>query len=385
MIKIDKTEPKTEKPIIQNINSVTEKKTWKTLFLNGVNHLIDEYNQGFVNTKHIMPFSPEVFQVTKEFQEGDIFQRALILDTFIDANALLNNQLEEVIKSEATYLVASRRKEGVGGWAYFPNLRELPPDADDLAQVMQVLCRSGFKKETAILFEAPLNVLFRDQVNADQGWESWIIPKENQTTEELLQTSWVNKAWGTGSDIDVIANLIYALSIYDKEKFSKEINQGLSFLYKSHENYSWKSTWYYGKNYATYMSIRAICANSGDKKMVEKAVRFLINSRKSDGGWALENETSNALQTALALLGISIGHKYLGIGIDLNWLELSRVFLQKKYSKLSGWESSPFIRMPMGRPSGFVHTILTYESATITTNYVTKACLEFESFDAFNR
>jgi hypothetical protein len=377
MFKIAKVENEAERGGIQQIRSSIEKNTWKKLFLNGVNHLIDEYNEGYINTKHIMPFSPEVFQVTEEFQEGDIFQRALILDTLIEANTILNNQLDNIVKSEVAYLIESRRKEGVGGWAYFPNLRELPPDTDDLAQVMQVLLKSGYKTETVPLFEEPLKILFRDQANMDNGWESWIIPKENQTREEQLQTIWVNKAWGKGSDIDVIANLLYALSIYDKEKFSKEIKQGLSFLYNSHENYSWKSTWYYGENYATYMSIRAICANKGDKKIIEKGVNFLINSRKSDGGWALENEVSNSLQTALALLGISIGNEYLGIGMDSNWLEKSHFFLQQKYNDESGWESSPFIRMPMGRPSGFVHTILTYESATITNNYVTKACQQF--------
>ncbi|AXT49602.1 hypothetical protein D1818_01745 [Aquimarina sp. BL5] len=377
MFKIDKEENKVENLIIQQINSSIELNTWKNMFLNGVNHLIKEHYDGYVNTKHVMPFSPEVFQVTEEFQEGDIFQRALILDTFIDANTILDNLLGNIITFEATYLIDSRRKEGVGGWAYFPKLRELPPDADDLAQVMQVLCRSGYKKETVSLFEKPLKVLFRDQANIDNGWESWIIPKENQSLEEQLQTIWVNKAWGKGSDIDVVGNVLYALSIYDKDRFSKEIKKGLSFLYNSHEQYSWKSTWYYGKNYGTYVSIRAICANNGDKQTIRKAVDFLINSRKADGGWALENEISTPLQTALALLGIDIANKYLGISIDPNWLEKSRVFLQEKYNEISGWESSPFIRMPMGRPSGYIHTILTYESATITNNYVTKACQKF--------
>ncbi|WP_299241971.1 prenyltransferase/squalene oxidase repeat-containing protein [uncultured Aquimarina sp.] len=377
MFKIDKTEDKIENLIIPQINSSIEKNTWENMFLNGLNHLVNEYYEGFVNTKHVMPFSPEVFQVTEEFQEGDIFQRALILDTFIDANTILNNQLGNIITSEAAYLIESRREKGVGGWSYFPKLRELPPDADDLAQVIQVLCRSGYKKETTSLFEEPLKVLFRDQANTDNGWESWIIPKENQSLEEQLQTIWVNKAWGIGSDIDVVANVLYALSIYDKDRFSKEIKQGLSFIYNSHEEYSWKSTWYYGKNYGTYVSIRAICANNGDKQTIRKAVGFLINSRKADGGWALENEASNSLQTALALLGIDIANKYLGISIDPNWLEKSRVFLQEKYNDISGWESSPFIRMPMGRPSGYIHTILTYESATVTNNFVTKACQKF--------
>jgi squalene cyclase len=361
-------------PSISQLEPISITNAWQDLCLKGMKHLLDEYHNGFANTKHIMPFSPEIFQVQGEFQTADIFQRALILDTFIDVNAAFKNELQEIIDVEANYLIASRRKEGVGGWAYFPELRELPPDADDLAQVMQVLLKSGYRSTAASLFETPLTVLLRDQANADNGWESWIIPKENQTAEEQLQTVWVNKAWGTGSDIDVVANLLYALHLYDKDRFSKEIARGLDFLYSSHTGFSWKSTWYYGDNYGTYVSIKAICANKGDKKIIEGAVRFLEDSRRSDGGWGIEDQESNALQTALALLGIALGKDYLDQAIDSSWIETSLRYLQEKYTDSTGWESCPFIRMPMGRPSGFVHTILTYESVAITNNFVVKAC-----------
>lgn len=359
---------------INQLKPLSTNSTLQDLCFKGMKHLLDEYHLGFTNTKHVMPFSPEVFRVKTEFQEGDIFQRALLLDTFLDVNGMFKNKLQEIIDLEANYLIASRRKEGVGGWAYFPELRELPPDADDLAQVMQVLLRSGYRSIASSLFEKPLTVLLRDQKNPDNGWESWIIPKENKTEEEELQTIWVNKAWGTGSDIDVVANLLYALQLYDKDRFSEEIAGGLDFLYNSHTGFSWKSTWYYGDYYGTYVSIKAICANNGDQKIIEKAIEFLENSRQPDGGWSIEGQQSSSLQTALALLGIAVGKNYLGQTTDPSWLEDSLLFLQEKYTDSNGWESSPFIRMPMGRPSGFVHTILTYESATITTNFVVKAC-----------
>lgn len=361
---------------INQLKSKSLNNVLQDLCFKGMKHLLDEYHLGFANTKHVMPFSPEVFQVKTDFQEGDIFQRALLLDTFIDVNGMFKNQLQEIIDLEANYLIASRRKGGVGGWAYFPELRELPPDADDLAQVMQVLLRSGYRDLASSLFERPLKVLLEDHKNEDNGWESWIIPKENKTEEEELQTIWVNKAWGTGSDIDVVANLLYALQLYDKDRFSEEIARGLKFLHNSHIDFSWKSTWYYGDYYGTYVSIKAICANNGDQEIIEKSIQFLENSRKSDGGWAIEGQQSNSLQTALALLGIVAGKNYLGQTIDPSWLEVSLIYLQKKYMDTNGWESSPFIRMPMGRPSGFVHTILTYESAAITTNFVVKACYQ---------
>jgi len=358
--------PKIDLPEIRN--------PWQALSYKGLENLLKEYNNGFAATKHVMPFPREVFQVDKDFQEGDVFQRALILDTLLDFNPELQNQLNIIIYAEADYLFKARRKTGIGGWAYFPDLRELPPDADDLAQVMQVLLRAGYSKTAIPYFEEALNVLLNDQANTDNGWESWIIPKNNQTEEQQLQTIWVNKAWGTGSDIEVVANLVYALILFDSERFAAFVERGISFLLNSHKNhYCWESTWYYGEYYGTYVSLRAICAANGPESTIEGAVVFLENSRQPDGSWA-EQEESSPLQTALALLALSIGKKYLGLTIDEQWLKSSLNYLQQTCDENGNWPASPFIRMPMGRPSGFVHTILTYESATITSNYVAKTC-----------
>ena len=347
---------------------------WQALSYKGLEHLLKEYANGFAATKHVMPFPREVFQVDKDFQEGDVFQRALILDTLLDFNPELQNQLNTIIDAEADYLFNTRRKTGIGGWAYFPDLRELPPDADDLAQVMQVLLRADYSQTAIQYFEDALNVLFNDQANADNGWESWIIPKNNQTEEQQLQTIWVNKAWGTGSDIEVVANLVYALILFDSERFAPSIERGISFLLNLHKNsYCWESTWYYGDYYGTYVSLRAICAANGPESTIEGAIAFIENSRQPDGSWA-EREESSPLQTALALLALSIGKKHIDLTIDEQWLASSLSYLQQTYDENGSWPASPFIRMPMGRPMGFVHTILTYESAAITSNYVAKAC-----------
>src|SRR6202000_2258958 len=122
--------------------------------------------------------------------------------TLLDFNSELQNQLDDIISGEADYLFNIRRKTGIGGWAYFPDLRVFPPDADGLPQVMQVLLRANYSQIAIPYFEQALNVLLNDQANEDNGWESWIIPKNNQTEEQQLQTIWVNKAWGTGSDIE---------------------------------------------------------------------------------------------------------------------------------------------------------------------------------------
>lgn len=340
--------------------------------MQALEHLIKEYNNGYTQTKHIMPFPKEMFRVTEDFQTGDVFQRALIADTFLDFKDIVTG-LEEIIASEADYLLSTRRKNGVGGWSYFPGLPELSPDADDLAQVMQVMLRAGYREQTSPLFETPLKVLLEEQAN-DTAWETWIVPKHDKSEEQELQTEWINTAWGTGSDIEVVANLIYALILYNPTRFNAEISRGIAFLLDSHKNYCWESTWYYGNYYGTYVSVRALCAANSDPETIARAIEFIKNSRLNDGGWAIDGQESSPLQTALALLTLGIATQHLGIKPDEQWLNKSIKYLEETYLPHEGWRSSPFIKMPMGRPYGFIHTTLTYESIAITNNYIAKAC-----------
>lgn len=347
---------------------------WQSLAYQALDSLLREFFNGFEQTQHVMPFPRQKFQVEEDWQRGDVFQRALILDTFLDFNAHLGQQLQDVIVAEVQYLVSTRRSRGIGGWAYFPNLPELPPDADDLAQIIQVLLRAGYAEVLAPFIEVPLQVLLSDQVNED-AWESWIIPKQMSNEEQVLQQEWVDKAWGTGSDIEVVANLIYALQLYDASRFQAEINRGLAFLYNNHQGrFCWKSTWYHGDYYGTYVSLRAICASNGNKTVVEAAIRFLEENRNTDGSWSIKEQGSSPLQTALALLALAIAKQYIGQRLSSDWLEPSLRYLQVHYTPKQGWPASPFIQMPMGRPYGFVHTILSYESASITNNYIAKTC-----------
>lgn len=361
----------TQKTVPVSIQSTTAK--WEDLSLLALKHLVEEYNNGYANTKHTMPFPKDQFKVTEDFQTGDVFQRALIADTFLDFESSVSG-LKEIIRAEADYLLSTRRTNGIGGWAYFPGLPELAPDADDLAQVMQVMLRAGYREKASPLFEMPLATLLEQQAN-DTAWETWILPNHDKTEEQELQTEWINTAWGTGSDIEVVANLIYALTLYDTLRFEAAISRGINFLLNSHENnHYWKSTWYYGNYYGTYVSLRALCAANAPIGTIANAIEFLETSRLPDGGWEIEGHGSSPLQTALALLSLSIAKQHLGQQPDRQWLAKSLGYLNATYNTNEGWRSSPFIQMPMGRPYGFIHTTLTYESTSITNNYVAKAC-----------
>ncbi len=159
------------------------------------------------------------FTARRETQAGDVFARALIADSLCDAKALAGSPLEGWIAYEADYLLSTRRPGPMDGWSYFPDLPELPPDADDLAQVMQVLLRSGRRDDVTATCEPALRVLLTDGAHPDGSFETWIIPAAGRTTEQQRQAEFVRLAWGRGPDSEVMANLLYALALYDPARF----------------------------------------------------------------------------------------------------------------------------------------------------------------------
>ena len=183
-------------------------------------HLIGEWRHGFPEAAHVIPFPlAQGFTDARELHRGDVFPRALIAEALAAADRLAGGQLAPLVSAEADYLLAQRRRQGVGGWSYFPTLPELPPDADDLAQVMQVFLCAGRREWLASFCEAPLRVLLADQRRADGSFETWILPADDRSEEEELQARWVSRAWGAGADPEVVANLHYALTLYDRERF----------------------------------------------------------------------------------------------------------------------------------------------------------------------
>src|SRR6185369_3155358 len=114
------------------------------------------------------------------------------------------------------YLIESRQRSGIGGWKYFPELRELPPDADDLAQIMHVLHRWGRRDAIDAYCTRPLEVVLNDNSHPDGSFETWIVPKSNRSGDEDLQERWIEMAWGSGPDAEVMANLLYALAEIDR-------------------------------------------------------------------------------------------------------------------------------------------------------------------------
>ena len=338
---------------------------WKHVALQSLAFIFKQWKLGFGELCHIMRFPQAMGHTAKgEYQHGDTFQRAIIADILYDVNALVASQLDPMIAYEADYLLSRQCSDSTGGWRYFPDLPELPPDADDLAQIMQVFLKCGRMDWLADHCETPLSVLLRDNVHDDGSFETWIIPNASRSSDQERQVAWAKNAWGIGPDCEVMANLLYALALYDADRFQHTIEKGVDFIEAAQaDDGSWISTWYHGPFYGIYVCLRLLTKTRPNSPAIRAGVEFLRRTQHSDGGWGLD-ETSDALSTALALLGLATTR---GVTDERARAQAALGYLTASMDGENSWHGAALIRMDTGS------RIVSYGSRTITTAYVLHA------------
>lgn len=346
---------------------------WEALSRKALFFLIRQWQSHFHETIHVLPFPPaQGFRAPEELHAGDVFARAVIADAFCDADPLVEGQLAPLLATEAVELLGRRRTSGIGGWSYFPTVIELPPDADDLAQMITLLVRTRRWNDLRDYCVEPLRVLLRDCARGDGSYETWIIPATGRDEEQRLQAEWVNRAWGSGADVEVVANLLHALVLFDRKRFQREIEQGVEFLLSRQESDgSWSSTWYWGPFYGTFAVLRLLASTGNIQFLpaVRAAVAKLTSAQRADGGWG-DHDGSDPLSTALALCALS----FVGT-LPMPILERAFSYVDRTCTPDGGWPACPFIRMNLGRATGQVHQVLSFGSRCVTTAYMMKAAI----------
>jgi squalene-hopene/tetraprenyl-beta-curcumene cyclase len=352
--------------------STAPRTEWQRLAWRGLNFLLEEWQTEFRDAGHAMIF-PHLLGFTgdRERHYGDVFQRAIIADALCDADDPLGGALRPAIQREVTYLIDQRLRRGVGGWSYFPTLPELPPDADDLGQVIQVLVRSGHTRLADAHATAPLRVLFRDCVLADGSFETWIIPARDRTAEQERQLDAARQKWGTGADAEVMANLLYALTLYVAPRFATECRRGADYIEQCQQpDGNWSCRWYFGPYYGTYACARFIRALRPHADSLARAADFIRGTQRPDGSWSQPSGSSgDALSTALALLALAVAQPADDVESQ-DSIRATRAYAWlEENADGDSWPSCSFIR-----PS----PLHSYGSRTITTAYVIKAAVVWD-------
>ncbi len=329
----------------------------------GIKALLQESNNDFLEMKHIMWLpNYEGFKGEDTTYVGDVFQKAILVCFLSDLEnyGAQNQVIKEIINKQISALIKLRRKTSIGGWSYLPEAMEIAPDADDLGQILQCFVSSNRQDLIKTYCTTAINTLLSDCSTVDGGIKTWIIPQKARSKVEEMQLLFNKTKWGEGPDTEVVANFLYGLFLYDAKKYSKIIIRGADFLLRRVEKEGfWKSRWYYGDYYGTYICTQFLRASNLLPLEIEnKITSFLISRQNTDGGWGL-SVSSDPLSTAFALVTLSGQQQNLNVQKGLKYLESQQMD--------SGfWQPVNFIKPRAVEP---------YKSKIITTIFVLRAFL----------
>ncbi|HSR67386.1 MAG TPA: prenyltransferase/squalene oxidase repeat-containing protein [Acidobacteriota bacterium] len=354
---------------------------WDHLAHLALRYIIDHWKRGLGEIVHHFELSSlEHMGEDSAIQSGDVFQRAILCDALCDADQLLGGQLADAVDFERRYLVSRRRRDGVGGWAYFPDWRFMPPDADTLGQILQVLLRSGARRRIEELCGEPLRVLFEENMNEQGLFDTWIIPADGRSPLQEKQAQLARGDYWAGADPEVMANILYPLFLYDPQKYGWAIEKGAAYMEsRQKEDGSWDSKWYDDHYYAAYVIMRFLNVAAPASASLAASADFLRRSQRDDGGWSTrERGESDALSTALALLGLSLAPQHSRTREDARRAWRAWGFLESQVCGRGRWPACPFLVTVRPLESG-ERLVDIYQSKLITTAYVMKAALAWRS------
>lgn len=207
------------------------------------------------------------------------------------------------------------------GWRYFTICPDIPPDTDDLAQVVTILAERGHPERAALL-AGPLRRLVLNSRGPGR-FRTWLVaaPEEAEAAD---------RTWVAGSDPvhpEVVANVLFALWRHDADAWREDVLAGARWLLTRQVDGLWASYWYYGHGYATHLVLRLLAAIDatwpdalpGCEVAQLAARRALLGAQGPDGSWpvtqpplaflelgaAWEPGPERTLETALCLSALA--------------------------------------------------------------------------------
>ncbi|SDS74220.1 prenyltransferase/squalene oxidase repeat-containing protein [Actinopolymorpha singaporensis] len=287
--------------------------------------------------------------------------RAVAVDALFDARDAGLPVPATHLATDMVQILRAKHRSVRGGWNYIADVEELPPDLDDLGQVLQVLSRYGDPALAASCEEGAR--LASDQQEPDGGINTWIIDPRGSSPADLAVRAYLPVMGGWGVHSEVVANFAAGLLRYDRVRFAVPLRKIAHYLAGAQEaDGSWTSKWYAGPYYGTFRAVSVLAELLPGHEAIAHARRFLYARQNPDGSWG--EGQPDPLDTALALLGIlesgsaKDSEAPVNRGLDA---------LVRSQAADGTWDPRPWIVFPT------VDGPVTYGSRTMTTAFALKA------------
>jgi squalene-hopene/tetraprenyl-beta-curcumene cyclase len=333
-------------------------------------YLLAQAREGFPETRHVMFFPRRAgFRVRRERQASDVFARSVLAGVLLDAadlddDASFQGAIADIARREASHVAAARLADRAGGWSYFRDLPELPPDLDSLSAALILFTRAA--PESLTLCEAPVRLAL-EGARSTGGVETWIISPEDDPKLQRAMRRGVTRFWGNEIDVDVCARFYHSLWIRDPERYGASVLRGAEYVARRQQaNGAWTASWYHGRAYGVGLCLSLLRTVGTQEESVRRALEFLRAQQRSDGGWAVWE--TDAQETALAIWA-------LGDSAPEPVVERAIASLLDHQTRAGHWKGSPWIRMNVGRARGLSGPTLSYSSATVTAAFCLRTLL----------
>lgn len=333
-----------------------------TTIKKGLQYIELDYTENFAELKHYMYLSnSDGFKNPSQIHFSDTFQRAMLNDCLMEVAKKYSLNAKTFLESECDYLT-NRINNETGGWSYFPTVKEIAADIDDLGQMIQLFLGCNRKDLAEKFCLKPIQLALENRIHPNGGIETWIIPKNNQTDLQKTQEYFNSVKWGKGPDVEVVANFVYALKILQENNYRQYIASAVTYVLSNQkENGSWESRWYYGNYYGTYVCLRLLKEFNGKYvDQINRSLDFILITQNEDGGFPMSGQhNSDPLNTAFALLSLKLFFPENNTSI-----KNAENYLVRSQSEPGYWKDIDFIKPKVQEP---------YKSKTITTAFVLKS------------
>lgn len=343
-------------------------------------YLISTYGYTkFLETNHYMNFHKEDGYQGEPEQVGSVFGKTFLINllTEISSDAMMQQMKEEWKGEIFTY----RTKWFRFGWCYFPQLIELAPDVDTLSEIMRLFYNSSNDEVLEDYLLQCIQFVNDNCTKEDGSINTWMISEKNRNNIEEKAKKIADQKWKIRQDTEVTANYLYSLSFYKNKvkNYNKIVERGYAYiLSKRSENGLWKSSWYNGDLYGTYVCMRFLINNNSNDLEITKLSKDILKCFNKSGIYIYSD---NLNDYALAIIIIANVYQHIkDEPVTSKIITRAKECLPMAINNEGFCCANPFIKMGSIKQRGglgdkqFEFTYdFTYESLLITTGLVYKS------------